>query len=194
MTSALLLQDITVTFGGIRALGNVTVDIGENDVVALVGPNGAGKTTLLNAVSGLLRGNVSGSVELFGERILEKPAHVIAGLGIGRSFQDPPLLEKESVLENILVGAHLSLGYQGIDQLFRRGRMRRSEAEATKRAKDAGSNMTIPQLEAATAAKLPLRRLGVVADCANLALFLASDESSWITGTAMPLDGGLAAT
>ena len=64
----------------------------------------------------------------------------------------------------------------------------------SKRAKDAGNNMTIPQLEAATAAKLPLRRLGVVADCANLALFLASDESSWITGTAMPLDGGLAAT
>ena len=64
----------------------------------------------------------------------------------------------------------------------------------TKRARDAGSDMSIPELEAATAAKLPLRRLGVVADCAHLALFLASDESSWITGAAIPLDGGLAAT
>jgi NAD(P)-dependent dehydrogenase (short-subunit alcohol dehydrogenase family) len=64
----------------------------------------------------------------------------------------------------------------------------------TKRARDAGSEMTIAELEAATAAKLPLRRLGVLADCAQLALFLASDESSWITGAAIPLDGGLAAT
>lgn len=64
----------------------------------------------------------------------------------------------------------------------------------SKRARDAGINMSIPELEAATAAKLPLKRLGVVADCANLALFLASDESAWITGTAIPLDGGLAAT
>ena len=63
----------------------------------------------------------------------------------------------------------------------------------SKRAKDAGSNASVPEMEAAAAAKLPLRRLGVLADCANLALFLASDESAWITGTAMPLDGGLSA-
>lgn len=63
----------------------------------------------------------------------------------------------------------------------------------SKRAKDAGSNASIPEMEAAAAAKLPLRRLGVLADCATLALFLASDESAWITGTAMPLDGGLSA-
>jgi NAD(P)-dependent dehydrogenase (short-subunit alcohol dehydrogenase family) len=63
-----------------------------------------------------------------------------------------------------------------------------------KRARDANSLANIPEQEAAAAAKLPLRRLGTVADCANLALFLASDESSWITGVAMPLDGGLTAT
>ena len=63
-----------------------------------------------------------------------------------------------------------------------------------KRARDANSPANIPEQEAAAAAKLPLRRLGTVADCANLALFLASDESSWITGVAMPLDGGLTAT
>jgi NAD(P)-dependent dehydrogenase (short-subunit alcohol dehydrogenase family) len=63
-----------------------------------------------------------------------------------------------------------------------------------KRALDAGLNTSFEQQETLAAAKIPLGRLGVVADCANLALFLASDESSWITGVAMPLDGGLTAT
>jgi len=60
--------------------------------------------------------------------------------------------------------------------------------------RDAGSSTTIPEMEAAAASNLPLRRLGVLADCACLALFLASDESGWITGAALPLDGGLSAT
>jgi NAD(P)-dependent dehydrogenase (short-subunit alcohol dehydrogenase family) len=63
-----------------------------------------------------------------------------------------------------------------------------------KRAMTAGLNTSFEEQEAVAAAKIPLGRLGVVADCANLALFLASDESSWITGVAMPLDGGLTAT
>ncbi len=63
-----------------------------------------------------------------------------------------------------------------------------------KRALAAGQNTSFEEQEAVATAKIPLGRLGVVADCANLALFLASDESTWITGVAMPLDGGLTAT
>ena len=62
------------------------------------------------------------------------------------------------------------------------------------RARQAGDTSSFEAQQAAVATKYPLRRLGVLADCANLALFLASDESSWITGVAMPLDGGLTAT
>ena len=62
------------------------------------------------------------------------------------------------------------------------------------RARQAGDTSSMAERQAVVAAKHPLRRLGVLADCANLALFLASDESSWITGVAMPLDGGLSAT
>jgi len=62
------------------------------------------------------------------------------------------------------------------------------------RARNSGDSSSFEQQQAVAAAKYPLRRLGVLADCANLALFLASDESSWITGVAMPLDGGLTAT
>ena len=63
-----------------------------------------------------------------------------------------------------------------------------------KRAREAGNTATFEEQQAAVATKYPLRRLGALADCANLALFLASDESAWITGVAMPLDGGLTAT
>jgi NAD(P)-dependent dehydrogenase (short-subunit alcohol dehydrogenase family) len=62
------------------------------------------------------------------------------------------------------------------------------------RARKANDTSSFEAQQAVVAAKHPLRRLGVLADCANLALFLASDESAWITGVAMPLDGGLTST
>lgn len=131
---ALVLRDVTVTFGGIRALVGITTDIAVNELAAIVGPNGAGKTTLLNAVSGLIRGNATGHVELLGQSVMGKSPYAIAKCGLGRSFQDPPLLEKETVVENILVGAHLSLGYGGFDQIFRRRKVGRLEREAIAKA------------------------------------------------------------
>jgi 2-keto-3-deoxy-L-fuconate dehydrogenase len=62
------------------------------------------------------------------------------------------------------------------------------------RAQEAGSTATLAEQQAAVAARHPMRRIGTLADCANLALFLASDESGWISGVAVPLDGGLTAT
>ncbi len=62
------------------------------------------------------------------------------------------------------------------------------------RARNANDSSSFEAQQAVVAARHPLRRLGLLADCANLALFLASDESSWITGVAMPLDGGLTST
>jgi branched-chain amino acid transport system ATP-binding protein len=130
---ALALRGVSVNFGGIQALSEVTGQIEEHEVVAIVGPNGAGKTTLLNAVSGLIRKNTKGEIDLFGESILGKSPYAISKHGVGRSFQDPPLLDKESAVENILVGAHLNLGYNGLDQMFRRHKMKRVEAAARER-------------------------------------------------------------
>ena len=99
----LQVSELGVRFGGVEALSKVSFDLVAGEVLAIVGPNGAGKSTLLNAISGLLRGNdISGDILLKGEKILGRPATRIAKLGFGRSFQAPPLLENESVLENIL--------------------------------------------------------------------------------------------
>lgn len=126
---SLRLDDVSVTFGGVKALVGMTFHVEEGAVAALVGPNGAGKTTILNAIGGIVRRRLTGVVELGGDPIHSLPAAAIARLGVARSFQHPPLLEKETVIENVMLGANLRLGYGLADQYFRWGKVRKAESE-----------------------------------------------------------------
>jgi branched-chain amino acid transport system ATP-binding protein len=128
------LSDVSVRFGGVVALSGVTFTVREGDVAAVVGPNGAGKSTLLNAISGLARNNMDGTIRLGEHRISGMSPVRIARLGVGRSFQDPRLLESETVLENLLLGAHGTVTYSMADQIFRRRLVRHLEQAATERA------------------------------------------------------------
>lgn len=95
---------MNVTFGGLRALKDVYLDLHENEIVGLIGPNGAGKTTLLNAISGLVKPD-SGSFTLFGkEENWPKPHHLV-GHGISRTLQGVGLFADLTVLENVMIGA-----------------------------------------------------------------------------------------
>ena len=122
------LDDVTVNFGGVKALSALTFAVDQGDVVALVGPNGAGKTTTLNAIGGLIRRNLTGRVTLDGHAIHHLTAAEVARLRIARSFQHPPLLDKETVLENVMLGANLRQGYGLLDQYVRWGKVRRAES------------------------------------------------------------------
>jgi branched-chain amino acid transport system ATP-binding protein len=126
--AVLTLQNVSVSYGGIQALAGIDLTVCAHEFVAVIGPNGAGKSTLLNAVSGLSRSTVRGSIEMFGQAVSNQRADRVARLGIGRSFQDPPLIDEATVLENVLGGAHLKLGYSTFEQLWRRRRVRRQEA------------------------------------------------------------------
>jgi branched-chain amino acid transport system ATP-binding protein len=128
----LTLRDVSVSFGGLAALSGVSLDIGPRDLVAVVGPNGAGKSTTLNAICQLVRS--SGDITLKGQPINGTAAWRVAARGIGRSFQDPPLIDRYTVLENILCGAHLRLGYRMADQIFRRRHVRQHETVMARRA------------------------------------------------------------
>jgi branched-chain amino acid transport system ATP-binding protein len=130
----LSLRDVTVAFGGVAALSGLTFDVDAHDIVAIVGPNGAGKSTTLNAVSGLVREHATGQIFLEGRPVLGKAAIAIARAGVGRSFQDPPLIDTETVVENVLLGEHLRLGYRMVDQIFRPRHVERVEKEARSRA------------------------------------------------------------
>nr|NIO39949.1 ATP-binding cassette domain-containing protein [Burkholderiales bacterium] len=106
LNSVLLrVSDITVRFGGIIALDNVSFDVRRGEIAGLIGPNGAGKTTLFNCLSRLYQWQ-HGSIEFEGSDLANVQRHRIAELGIGRTFQNLALFRTMSVRDNIMVGAH----------------------------------------------------------------------------------------
>jgi branched-chain amino acid transport system ATP-binding protein len=101
----LRVQDVAVRFGGIVALDGVSFDVAPGRIVGLIGPNGAGKTTLFNCISRLYEFQ-RGDIAFAGRSLLSVPRHRVAGLGIGRTFQNLALFRTMSVLENVMVGHH----------------------------------------------------------------------------------------
>jgi len=99
------VRNLSVVFGGVRALDGVSFDIREGQILGLIGPNGAGKTTLFNCLSRLYHPR-EGDITVQGESILGRPPHRIAEIGIGRTFQNVALFPTLSVLDNIRVGTH----------------------------------------------------------------------------------------
>ncbi len=104
------LANVTVRFGGLTAVQDISFRMGGDQVVGLVGPNGAGKTTLFNVISGLVR-PASGSRVLFaGGDITRLPLHQRARLGLGRSFQIPQPMHELTVRENLIVAQRFGAG------------------------------------------------------------------------------------
>ena len=99
------VDNLGVHFGGVSALDGLGFGIDEGQLVALIGPNGAGKTTLFNVVSRIYDATAD-TVTFEGTDLLALPAHVIAELGVGRTFQNLALVPGLTVLENVMVGAH----------------------------------------------------------------------------------------
>ncbi len=105
------VRDVVVRFGGVLAVGGVSFDVGHRQICGLIGPNGAGKTTLFNCISGIYKYN-EGDILFEGKSIHGTPRHRMAGVGIGRTFQNVALFKTLSVRDNILVGA-FHLGRSG---------------------------------------------------------------------------------
>jgi branched-chain amino acid transport system ATP-binding protein len=102
----LSVEDVSVRFGGVVALDDLSFSVDAGQICALIGPNGAGKTTLFNVVSRLYQPD-EGRVVLDGINLLQVPSHRIARLGVARSFQNVALFPSLTVLENVLTGSHV---------------------------------------------------------------------------------------
>jgi branched-chain amino acid transport system ATP-binding protein len=102
----LSVSDISISFGGLKAVNNVSLEVHQGSLTALIGPNGAGKTTLFALISGFLKPN-QGSVRYCGQDITGQAPHINAVAGMTRTFQIVQPFAAQTVLENIAVGAHL---------------------------------------------------------------------------------------
>jgi branched-chain amino acid transport system ATP-binding protein len=103
---ALQVKDLSIRFGGLMAIENMTFDVREGEVLSLIGPNGAGKTSAFNAITGYLR-PACGDIFYRGRRLTGLRPNQIAALGIVRTFQKTSLFGDQSVLDNIRIGLHL---------------------------------------------------------------------------------------
>jgi branched-chain amino acid transport system permease protein len=120
------VRDLSVRFGGLQALSEVSLTVPKGKIVGLIGPNGAGKTTLFNAISGFVRPQ-AGVVRFLGAEIQHRSPHERVQLGIGRTFQLIGLAKNLSVLENFLLAQHPLAGYRTVAALGYLPSVRRTE-------------------------------------------------------------------
>lgn len=107
MEPLLETQDLTVRFGGVVAVEDVSLTVPPGEIRGIIGPNGAGKSTLFNALSGVVK--AEGRINFDGRDIADVPVHQRAGLGLRRTFQHVRLMQNRTALENVLVGMHLEI-------------------------------------------------------------------------------------
>jgi branched-chain amino acid transport system ATP-binding protein len=122
----LAVQDLTLRFGGLTAIDDVSFDVRAGEIFAVIGPNGAGKTSIFNCISGVYRPR--GSIRFGGRELIGRAPHRIAALGVARTFQNLALFATMTVLDNLLLGRHLHAGYGLASAALWAGRARRAEA------------------------------------------------------------------
>jgi branched-chain amino acid transport system ATP-binding protein len=105
VAALLAVRNLSIRFGGISALSDVSFDVEEGRITGLIGPNGAGKTTCFNCITRLYEPS-AGTIALQGDDLLRVPPQRIVGRGIARTFQNVALFGRMTVLDNVLVGAH----------------------------------------------------------------------------------------
>lgn len=123
---SLEIRNVTLVFGGLTALDDVTFSVGDGQLCAVVGPNGAGKTALLNCINGVYRPR-KGAIIVDGRDITSTPIDKIALARVGRAFQHSELFPHMTVMENLLVGRHLLMKTGIFSGALYFGRARREE-------------------------------------------------------------------
>ena len=103
--SVFSVSDLSLRFGGVQAIGNVSFSVEQGEVFAIIGPNGAGKTSILNVITRVFD-PTQGRVVFEGQDITALPRHKVVHSGIGRTFQNIELFEGDTVLDNLLLGRH----------------------------------------------------------------------------------------
>ena len=107
-SSFFLVDHLSISFGGIKALQNISFTMNKGEIFSVIGPNGAGKTTLFNCISGLYKPD-QGNIQFKGNSIENKKPDTIARMGIARTFQNIELFSHMNTMENIMLGRHIHM-------------------------------------------------------------------------------------
>lgn len=131
----LSVRELSVSFGGVKAVSNVSFDVRKGEIFTLIGPNGAGKTTLFNLISRIYQ-PTSGEVRFADTLLTSVPAHQVAGHGIARTFQNIELFEQATVLQNLLIGGHTHYGAGFLSQILFTKKAMQAEVAARYKAEE----------------------------------------------------------
>ena len=122
------VQNISLSFGGVKALSDISFDVREHEIRAIIGPNGAGKSSMLNCINGVYTPQ-QGSITFRGQTFSHMDSHQVAVMGVARTFQNLALFKGMSVLDNIMTGRNLRMKSNLLLQAIRFGPAEREEIE-----------------------------------------------------------------
>ena len=176
------VTNLTMKFGGLTAIDNVSFDIRQHEIRALIGPNGAGKTTMFNCITGLYQ-PTQGQVNVFNNNSPEllnglKP-HIIVKKGLARTFQNIRLFPEMTVLENVMMGRHCRTKSNFLDAIFLTKRARAEEKHTIDMSRELLNTVNLLELQGELAKNLPYahqRRLEIARALATEPKLLLLDE------------------
>ena len=122
------VHNISLRFGGVKALTDISFDVREHEIRAIIGPNGAGKSSMLNCINGIYQPQ-EGSISLRGRTFRHMNSRQVAEMGVARTFQNLALFKGMSVLDNLMTGRHLKMRSNLFQQAIRWGAAEREETE-----------------------------------------------------------------
>ena len=122
------VENISISFGGVKALNNVSFEVNEGEVFTIIGPNGAGKSTLFNVISRIYQ-PTEGKIYFENNDISRVAPHKISSLGIARTFQNLELFENATVLQNLLLGRHIFKKTNFLNEMFHTPKVRKGEMD-----------------------------------------------------------------
>ena len=176
--SLLKATGLGITFGGLKAVSDVTFDIKEGELVGLIGPNGAGKTTFFNLLTGVYQ-PTEGDIEFNGKSILGNKPYQINNLGIARTFQNIRLFKDLTVLDNVKIAYNSNMKYGALTGIFRLPKYFKEEKEADEKAIELLKLFSLENLIYEKASNLPYgkqRKLEIARALASNPKLLLLDE------------------
>ena len=150
----LALERISLSFGGVRALPDISFDVREHEIRAIIGPNGAGKSSMLNVINGVYHPQ-QGTITFHGKVRRDMDTHDAAASGIARTFQNIALFRGMSVLDNIMTGRNLKMKATFVEQAIWLGRARREELEHRRKVEEVIDFLEIQHIRRTPVGRLP---------------------------------------